>query len=124
MLFAASLVPPSWINSEALGNLGTLGLVAGMLLFLYWLFASGRILTRSQLEQILVSRDKYLDKQDETITNQQETINSMMEANNILRHQNTMLIEANRVVNDFFIKTPVTGSIRTHHSPIEGGGSP
>lgn len=124
MPFATSIVPTGWIDSEALGNLGTLGLVAGMLLFLYWLFASGRILTRSQLEQILVSRDKYLDKQDETITNQQETIASMMEANNILRHQNTMLIEANRVVNDFFNKTPVTGSYKILHPTPEGGGSP
>lgn len=110
-----------WVNAETLGNLGTLGLVAGMMLFLYWLFASGRIMTRSAVDQILVSRDKYADKQDDTITNQQETITTLLDANHILRHQNTMLIEANRIINDFFAKTPVTGSIRTHHN--EGSGS-
>ena len=111
MIYQTPLVPPSWVDTEALGNLGTLGLVAGMMLFLYWLFASGRIMTRSQVEQILASRDKYLDKQDGTITNLQDTVKSLLEANSILRNQNTALIEAGRISNDFYSKVPVTGQI-------------
>lgn len=109
-MLPASLAPV-WLNAEALSGLGTLGLVAGMMLFLYWLFASGRLLTRTQVQRLLDAQDKYNSKQDITITNQQETIASLLEANRVLRSQNTSLIEAGRIQDDFFKKVPVTGQI-------------
>lgn len=111
-MFSAALAPV-WFNPEALSGLGTLGLVAGMMLFLYWLFASGRLLTRTQVQHMLDAQDKYNNKQDITITNQQETIESLLEANRIIRSQNTALIEAGRISDDFFNKVPVTGQINT-----------
>lgn len=104
-------VPPMWFNPEALSGLGTLGLIAGMMLFLYWLFASGRILTKSQVQRLLDAQDKYNVKQDETITSMRNTISSLLEANRVLRNQNSDLIEGGRTQNDFFSKVPVTGSI-------------
>lgn len=106
-----SLDPIPWVNVEALSGLGTLGLVAGMMLFLYWLFASGRVLTRSQVQRMLDAQDKYNNKQDDTITQQQDTIASLLEANRVLRTQNSTLIDTTRTSRDFFAKVPVTGQV-------------
>lgn len=103
---------PTWVSPEALSGLGTLGLVAGMMLFFYWLAASGRILTKSQVQRLLDAQDKYNAKQDETITHQRDTIDSLVTANNILRLQNSDLIEANKIATDFFRKVPVTGQLK------------
>lgn len=68
---AEPVLPGLWGLTPIAGMLG-------MIVLLYWLLASGRIITRAQHDREIKFRDVIIERQDKTIERQHEQLGSLM----------------------------------------------
>lgn len=85
-----------------LWSLTPIGAVIGVIVLLYWLLASGRIITKSSHERELGLANHRGDEWKETALMEREV-------NKEIRYQNSKLIQANAVVEQFLIAATPSG---------------
>ena len=69
----------------------------GVVIFFYWMIASGRLIPRGTHDSIVAQERKRGDEWKETALDQREV-------NGEIRSQNATLIESQRITADFFAK--------------------
>lgn len=79
----------------ALWNVAPLPGLVGLLLTLYWLLATGRLIPRSSHERELSQQRDRADEWKETALDQRKV-------NQEIRAQNTMLLESARITDKFY----------------------
>lgn len=75
-------------------SLSPLGALIGVIVLIYWLLATGRLIPKSSHERELAQAEKRGDEWKETAHDQRAV-------NAVLRAQNSDLIESNRVLESF-----------------------
>src|SRR6476620_1823278 len=77
-----------------LWSLSPLGALIGVIVLIYWLLATGRLIPKSSHERELAQAEKRGDEW-------KETANEFRAVNAEIRKQNSQLLESNRVVESF-----------------------
>lgn len=77
-------------------NLAPIPALIGMVVLLYWLLASDRLIPRSSHERALAQQKERADEWKETAMDQRKV-------NQEIREQNTMLLESARITAKFFV---------------------
>lgn len=98
MIFALLTLIPAAMSDQielpGIWSLTPLGALLGIVVIVYWLIASGRLIPKSSHERELAVANRRGDEWKETALEQRV-------ANAEIRKQNAQLIEANRVVESF-----------------------
>jgi len=102
------------IELPGLWSLSPLGALLGIVVLVYWLLATGRMIPKSSHERELGVANRRGDEWKETALEQRA-------ANAEIRRQNAQLIEANRVV-ETFLRAASPGTI-TDTGPRTSGGA-
>ncbi len=83
-------------------NLTPIGALVGVLVILYWLIASGRLVPRSTVEQIKAADAIVIAAETKRGDEWKETALDQRKVNQEIRAQNTTLLEAVRTSSHFF----------------------
>ncbi len=86
-----------------LWSLSPLGALIGVIVLIYWLLATGRLIPKSSHERELAQAEKRGDEWKETAHDQRAV-------NAVLRDQNSQLIESQKVV-ESFLKAASPGNL-------------